>query len=218
MDFILQRLLRKYKESPEDTDLAHQIVRMVARSTGSATDHNVLDVLPLCQYGSFLLRIINTYGAERILCIRGPGEDAVVMIIFQVELRSNSRNDWQASFELEQDPTILWPLQRAEDQAEARQAFLNIGLRDKARDIVYVYHVNDHMVTIDNELGATGWATQANFTSYLESMGFGGDINVELNRVEYEWMIPGDPLDPNDPEQAMITFHQILQHLNLAPK
>lgn len=61
MDLIFRNLIRKYTQSPEDADLAHQIARLVVRSQGAAAVR-VEAVLPLCQYGPFLLSIINTHG------------------------------------------------------------------------------------------------------------------------------------------------------------
>ncbi len=70
MDVILQNLIRQYTQSPEDSVLAHRIARLVVRGQGTAAV-SAEDVLPLCQYGSFLLSIINTHGTwNRLQCVR----------------------------------------------------------------------------------------------------------------------------------------------------
>jgi len=209
MDRVLRQLLREYAQS-RTNELAHQIA--VTQLRTSSYDYSVNSVLPLCQYGNFLLSILSTYGSDDDpKCFRtdGGGDSGMA----QINFRSKIDKDCVAIFDLEHDMGILWPLSLSEDQAAARNSFFAINIRDVARDIVYSYHVNDHTIHVDNELGSTGWGTQSNYITVLQNRGF--ETNAQQYHVEATLDLENvcERMSTTSAVEAMNTFKCIVSHL-----
>ena len=128
----------------------------------------------------------------------------------QIILDSAISPTCRARFDLEHNALALWPLTDSASQKSSRESYFAIELFDSRYGITYAYHVNDHVIYIDEENPETFSAAAI---AQLRRVGMNPQTNADF--ISGGLNLPGEPMPPNNLQASIRLFNQVLTQLDL---